>query len=160
MWVQSPLLFVLMYSCCQSRMCYRCPFSQDSAQPSLLSKFFRQIVGGVDMLTCWHPLWSNFQGCHLWFNATHSSTVFLKKRHPTCAHLLQGNQHFSSSSNIRLSAEWKIYLSYKFKFKSWVLQVRYPTTLPWRFIFVFTFQPRFASFPEIVWHWESVPKSK
>ena len=70
MWAQSPLLFVLMYSCCQSRMCYCCPFSQDSAQPSLLSNLFEQIVGGVDMLTCWHPLWSNFQGCHLWFNGS------------------------------------------------------------------------------------------
>ena len=62
--------------------------------------------------------------------------------------------------NITTNEDQKIYLSYKFKFKSKVLQVRYPTTLPWRFIFVFTFHPRFASFPEIVWHRESVPKSK
>ena len=73
--------------------------------------------------------------------------------------ILQSNITIQYSNiKIQISPPMKIYLSYKFKFK--LLQVRYPRTLPWRFIFVFTFQSRFASFPEIVWHRESVPKSK
>ena len=169
------------------------------------------------MLTCWHLLWSNFQGCHLWFNGSQLAEQFSSKTAHTCSRetnfpekhpkytpcsfysthtcrlftdwlsqvsklhasvrllylrALRASSYASSklcelqalracfSSDIPPNPEQKIYLSNKFEFKSKVLQVRYPTTLLWRFIFVFTFQPRFASFPEIVWHWESVPKSK
>ena len=204
----------------------------------MLSNLLLQNPGEVDMLTRWHLLWSNFQGCHLWFNGSQLAEQFSSKTAHTCSRetnfpekhpkytpcsfysilspwthtcrlftdwlsqvsklhasvqllylrALRASSYASSklcelqalrassfasfklcelqalracfSSDIPPNPEQKIYLSNKFEFKSKVLQVRYPTTLLWRFIFVFTFQPRFASFPEIVWHWESVPKSK
>ena len=189
----------------------------------MLSNLLLQNPGEVDMLTRWHLLWSNFQGCHLWFNGSQLAEQFSSKtahtcsretnfpekhpkytpcsfysthiyvdcsltdwaRFPNCMPLssyciselcepqaMRALSYASSKlcelqalracfySDIPPNPEQKIYLSNKFEFKSKVLQVRYPTTLLWRFIFVFTFQPRFASFPEIVWHWESVPKSK
>ena len=33
------------------------------------------------MLTCWHLLWSNFQGCHLWFNGSQTNSFPEKPSH-------------------------------------------------------------------------------
>ena len=51
------------------------------------------------MLTCWHLLWSNFQGCHLWFNGSQANSFPEKPSHVFTSKIFGACDHWSNRRN-------------------------------------------------------------
>ena len=51
------------------------------------------------MLTCWHLLWSNFQGCHLWFNGSQPNSFPEKPSHVFTSEIFGACDHWSNRRN-------------------------------------------------------------